>query len=433
MKKYRNWFITAAILGTLIVVALTGGKPEPVIEAKVVQVRVLEIESTINEEYAKYIGIIQPLDIHQATFGAIGTIETIHVKEGQQVKKGDLLATLNAESAQISLRNAQEGLRAAKSQRDEAAAQMRAQELDYLAKKAASDQLLAEAEADVLAKKALMEAAQVEYNRAVEEHGQESEEAGTAYAEYLAKRVEYEVALVTYEGSLESGEPIEVQMAYARYQAAKSAHEAATIQFNIAVNNLELAQGNLEQTRLVAAMAGVVVKVVSNPGDLATPLAPVVVVASTEVTAVIGLSQRAVNAIQPGMKATVIVNQREFQGRVLEVALLPDATSRTYQAKVAIEAGEGLNLGETAAVQIETGPREGIWLSLSTIMNDGEDFVYVVTAGRIARRIVTLGSIANQQVLVQGLKPGDWVVVEGGRRLRPGIEVEILEVVKDHE
>ena len=434
MKRYRNWLIAAALLVPLIiVVALAGGKSEPVVEAKVVQVRVLEVVSSVNQEYAKYIGIIQPLEILQATFGAIGTIETVHVKEGQQVKKGDLLATLNAESAQISLRNAQEGLRVAKSQRDQAAAQMRAQELDYQAKKAASDQLLAQAEADVQAKKTLMEGAHGEYNRAVEEYGQQSAEAGAAYAEYLAKRVEYDAALMAYERAVASGEPIEGQMAYARYQAAKSAHDAATIQVNIAVNNLELAQGNLAQTRLVAAMGGVVIKVVSGPGDLATPLAPVVVVASNQVTAVIGLSQRAVGGIKPGMKAAVTVNQREFQGRVLEVALLPDTTSRTYQARIAIEAEDGFNLGETAAVQIDTGPREGIWLNLSTIMNDGEDFVFVVTGGRIARRTVILGAIANQQALVQGLKPGALVVVEGGRRLRPGIEVEILEVVKDNE
>ncbi|MTI96776.1 MAG: HlyD family efflux transporter periplasmic adaptor subunit [Firmicutes bacterium] len=94
--------------------------------------------------------------------------------------------------------------------------------------------------------------------------------------------------------------------------------------------------------------------------------------ASHTVTADIGLSQGDVNSIQTGMEATVTVNQKEFQGTVIDVALLPDTTSRTYQARIAIEEETGLNLGETAAVQINTGPREGIWLSLPTIMNDGE-------------------------------------------------------------
>ncbi|MTI96774.1 MAG: biotin/lipoyl-binding protein [Firmicutes bacterium] len=134
MKKYKKWLIAGAVLAAVIVVAVVfvNGKPEPVIEPKVAQVRVLAINSAINEEYAKYIGIIQPLELHQATFSTIGTIEAVHVKEGQRVKKGDVLATLETESAQISLSNAQESLEAARHQRAEASALMRAEESAYL-------------------------------------------------------------------------------------------------------------------------------------------------------------------------------------------------------------------------------------------------------------------------------------------------------------
>lgn len=434
MKKYKKWLIAGAVLvPVIIVIILLSSKPETVIEAKTARVRVLKVESAINEEYAKYIGIIQPLELHQATFDTIGTIDTVYVKEGQAVKKGDLLATLDTESAQISLKNAKESLEAAKHQRDEAAALMRAEESGYQELKAESEQLILDAEAEMLVKESEMEAAEAEYQRLAEEHGPESEEAIAAYSEFLARQVEYELARAAYEGAVRTGEPVEVQIAYARYQAAKSAHSAADIQYNIAANNLELAQNNLNQSRLLATMEGRVVKVVSGAGDLATPLAPVVVIASHTVAAEIGLSQRDVGVIEVGMGATVTVNGKEIRGNVTDISLLPDVSSCTYQAKVALEDGGGLNLGETAAVQILTGPKEGIWLSLPTIMNDGEDFVFVVVEGRISRRTVTLSSVANELVLVQGLEPGDYVVVEGGRLLRPGIQVEITEVVNGNE
>lgn len=116
-----------------------------------------------------------------------------------------------------------------------------------------------------------MEEAEAEFEQLAAEHGPESEEATEAYADFLAKRVEYEVAKAAYERAENSGEPVEVQIAYARYQAAKSAHDAANVQYNIARNNLDLARGNIEQTKLVAALDGTVVKVVAGAGDLATP------------------------------------------------------------------------------------------------------------------------------------------------------------------
>ncbi len=434
MKKYKKWLIAGAILVPVVaLVVFLSVKENPVIEPPTAQVRVMVVESSIHQEHAKYIGIIQPLELHQATFANIGTIEAVYVQEGQSVEKGDLLATLDSESARIALRNAQESLSAARHQRDEAAALMRAEEAAYLDAKANYEQLLLDAQADMLAAQQEVEASEAHYQQMIDEHGPESEEAAEAYGEFLAAQAEYELAQANYERLKQNGEPVEVQIAQARYQAARSAYNAADVQYNIALNNLQQAQGNMEQTRLLAAMDGNVIKVLAGPGDLATPLAPVVVVASHDVVAEIGISQRDFDSIKAGMAATVTVGAREYQGEVKSIALLPDTVSRTYQAKITVEDGAGLNLGETAAVQILTGPREGIWLPLLTIMNDGEDFVFVVVNGRISRRVISLGALDNDKVLVQGLEVGDQVVVEGGRLLRPGIEVEIMEVVNEDE
>jgi hypothetical protein len=43
-----------------------------------------------------------------------------------------------------------------------------------------------------------------------------------------------------------------------------------------------------------------------------------------------------------------------------------------------------------------------------------------------------LSTVNNQQVLTEGLDPGDLVVIEGSRLVRPGVKVKIAEVI-DHE
>jgi hypothetical protein len=88
-----------------------------------------------------------------------------------------------------------------------------------------------------------------------------------------------------------------------------------------------------------------------------------------------------------------------------------------------------LNIGETASVAIDVGLREGVWLNLSTILNDGEDYVYIIQNNRVAKRKITILSINNNQVLVSGLNVNDQLVIEGGRFLSVGSEVNITETI----
>jgi len=271
------------------------------------------------------------------------------------------------------------------------------------------------------------------YQNNLDEFGADDPTTISSYNAYIAANIEYEIANASYQVSLQADDPVEVQIASARVTAAQASYNAANVQYNIALNNVTAARNSLNETRLLSNLEGVVIRVLSNRGELATPLAPVVIVATHQSIAVIGLSQSSIQTISKDLRATIIVNQNEYQGYVFDVSLIPDATSRTYQAKIKFDSDHRFNIGETANVLIDLGERVGIWLPLAIIMNDGEDFVYVVEDGRIAKRIITLGSLSNDQVLTQGLKPFDQVVIEGGKLLRPGIEVEIFEVVNSHD
>jgi len=136
-----------------------------------------------------------------------------------------------------------------------------------------------------------------------------------------------------------------------------------------------------------------------------------------------------INTIKVNQTAEITVNQISYFGKVYEIAKIPDATSRTYQAFVSIDDYTQVNIGETAGVSIDLGQRSGIWLMLNTILNDGEDYVYIVIDDRIVKRKVNLSTINNQMVLTTGLSAGDMVVIEGGRLVQPGVKVKIAEVV----
>jgi membrane fusion protein, multidrug efflux system len=65
----------------------------------------------------------------------------------------------------------------------------------------------------------------------------------------------------------------------------------------------------------------------------------------------------------------------------------------------------------------------------SVIPEQGESFLLVVgDGGKIEKRRVKIGSLdpddKSLRIIDEGLKPGEWVVVEGRQRVRPGVPVE---------
>lgn len=420
-------FIMITGIGTAFL--FSAKEKPPVIDEKVTQVKVLRIRETVNDEFVKYIGVIQPKTIQQATFSSIGTIEKVYVTEGQNVKKGDLLASIDSQQARIQVQNAQQNLKAADSQRRQAAANMNAEEQDYLDKKNTADEALEALRQDYLNKQVISDQAFQQYEEDLAEFGEGSDQANASYIDYTQKNAAAIASKAEYDASVANGTPAEVNIANSRYQAAKASYDAANAQYTIAQNNLTYANNNLESTRVYASMDGLVIKVVSKSGELATPLAPVVVVSSYQMSAVIGISQSMINTIKTGQSAEITVNQTSYFGKVYEIAKIPDSTSRTYQAYVSIDDYTQVNIGETAGVSIDLGQRSGIWLMLNTILNDGEDYVYIVVDDRIIKRKVSLSTVNNQMVLTTGLAAGDLVVIEGSRLVAPGVKVKIAEVV----
>jgi multidrug efflux system membrane fusion protein len=88
--------------------------------------------------------------------------------------------------------------------------------------------------------------------------------------------------------------------------------------------------------------------------------------------------------------------------------------------------------GMRAQVRIELGEEyTAVMVSESAVGNDqGKKFIYVVNADKVAqRRDVELGRVRDGlQVIAQGLKPQEWVIVNGIQRVRDGMKVEPQEV-----
>lgn len=418
--------ISVLVLALIFIVVLFNQENEEEVIESVVNVRVLEIDTSTNQEQIKFVGFIQPNELFEATFFSVGTIKNIHVSVNQQVKKNDVLATIDDESAQTNLKNAQESYSVALANQRQAKALMDAEaanvqnEKDTIAKQReqASNQvndLTAQVEQ---AKKTLEEVSQ--------DAEADSQEVLEAETNLLALEIQLESA-TTLLNDLNSEDPASISIAQSRYDAALAAYQASTTQTTIAQNNVVAAQQQVDQTRLLSQIEGTVVAIVQSEGELATPLVPTVVVASNEKVAVFGLSQSNVNRVLKDMIATIESDEETFEGFVSDVSLLPDEVSRTYEAKVNVGIKDTLNIGETVSVIINLQETEGIWIDLSILKNDGEDYVFIVEDNRVSKKVVERLAMQNNLVLVSNLEKNDRVIIEGYQRVKVGDKVNIIE------
>src|SRR5690554_4263371 len=432
MKKYKQPIIIAIILLIIIsfVYLILNPKQEEKIAEVLPNVRVMEIATSSNQEQMKFVGFIQPKQTYQGTFSTVGTINEVAVVNGQIVKKGTLLATIEDENAQTNLNNAQQSYNSALSNQKQAKSLMDAEATNLQSEKDNYQARIDQAQNDIEKLEVQKTEALEELEKAKEEFGETSLEAIEAEAKVnqLTVQIEANKELLN---DLNSEQPASISIAQSRYEAAVSAYEASTNQTVIAQNGVKAAQQQIEQTKLLSQIDGTVVAVLQQEGDLATPIMPSVVVASNEKVAVFGLSQSNVNLVVENMVAQVISETDEFEGFVSDVSFLPDETSRTYEAKVDVGFKEDLNIGETVEIIVELQETEGIWIDLNLLKNDGQDYVYVIQANRINKRIVERLSMQKNLGLVKNLQKGDLVVVEGYRNLKVGDEVNVVGEIND--
>ena len=215
-----------------------------------------------------------------------------------------------------------------------------------------------------------------------------------------------------------------------KYQldAAELNYNSAVSSYNAAKSAYEMANGAVEDTVLVSPSDGYVVTITTKEGAMANPLVPIMVIGSHEMVVNFGVSQADVREISAGMLAEITVNGNTYSGKVLDIGTLPDETSRTYSTNVSIDStDDGLYLGETASVKITGNEKRGVWLPISVILNNGEDYVMAVEDGRAAVRKVKITDISDDMVCVEGLEEGGMIITEGMKTVKSGGRVSILE------
>jgi len=209
---------------------------------------------------------------------------------------------------------------------------------------------------------------------------------------------------------------------------------------------LDQAEQNLRDSRLMAAKHGVVLARHVNSGVTVAPGQRVLRFADTSLMSVeLGLPDRLVGRLSPGKEVEVEVSGLEglkpFRGRVSEVGVAASTEGRLFRVVIKVPNPDGLlRSGMTARIHVGDTPAMPLGTvciplsALVTLAPDGRSEaagqaqlgVFVVQDGKALRRAVKTGDILNSSILItEGLRAGEQVVTSGASFLYDGAPIEV--------
>jgi HlyD family secretion protein len=409
-------------------------------------------------------GEIKPKNYINIGANAMGTLMEILVREGDHVKKGQLLARIEDRQAQAEVESQKASLHSAEA--DAAASEAALQ---------ASDESLETAQAVIDRGQADLERMKAEFDRA-----------GGLFQEKLIARQEFEQKKGAFDAQAASVRESRTRLAQSKAQRQQAAAQLASSQRRITQANASLARVSdiLSKYNAYAPLDGIVTNLPVRAGETVVPgvqnssASLIMTIADMSViTAEVKVDESDIVNVKPGQPVEITIDAltgRKFHGRVTEigntailrstgVAASQSATSsqeaKDFKVVVAVDdPPDEIRPGLSCGVKVTTATRQSTLVipiqALTTRTKEDLDAkvssgsapqeaaepeeiqgVFVISGSAAGFRPVTTGIAGGASIeIVSGLKEGERIITgtyQTLRTLRPGATVKIAAPPKE--
>jgi multidrug efflux pump subunit AcrA (membrane-fusion protein) len=331
-----------------------------------------------------------------------GWVEKINVREGDRVKTGQVLATLDAREAAAYVSQSKASLEAAVARLNQV--------------KATSEETV---QSQIQQAKANLELSESDLKRARELHQKDfvaRQQLDEAVTRYSVAKAAYDLALNSVRQKTWEND---IALAEAQVRQAKA--------------TLDLAQAQLANLIILSPMEAGVTKRFVDPGTMVKDTTPILALMDlTEVKMMVNVIEREFVHLQKGQPVTITCTAfpgRIFQGRILIITPALELQSRTAEIQISIpNPGYILNPGMFGRVEIllRSNPQATLIPIQALITEDEKDFVYVLRDGKAFRKPIQKGIVKDTLVeILRGLTPGEQVIVAGQEFLSDGRPVRL--------
>jgi multidrug efflux pump subunit AcrA (membrane-fusion protein) len=219
-----------------------------------------------------------------------------------------------------------------------------------------------------------------------------------------------------------------IQEADARAAAARSRAAAARSARDAADATVRAAEATLSYATLTAPFDGVVAERLVDPGSLASPGTPLVIMedgAQLRLHVIVDEFRARAIAVGQPVEARLDPESVWRAARIAEIGRV-DPASHSFLVKIDLPSALGARTGFFGRARFTSGSRRVLTVPRGSLVTRGQlTFVYAVTADGLARlRPVVTGAAGGERVeIVAGLADGDTVVVSPPPALSDGSRV----------
>ena len=402
MESWLTVVPKAAVLSLLgVSLAACTGEPHKKEASDAVPVMVGKIQKVQERETISVSGTVSTPDSPaNVCFLVSGKVVFVGPREGEQVRKGQVLARIDPTDFTLSVKGA--------------------------AAQAASAQAALE-KARHSVRPELLEQARIGFERAEDEYRRMKmlyDSKSLAPNDFQKYKAAYQQAQQEYEQAKAGGQKEDKALAKAAYDQA-TAH-------------LEVARKALSDATLCAPVSGYISKRSIEPGSTASPGSPAFEIIQIDPVEVnVGVPETDVRLVKIGQKADITVPAlpgNSFQGTVRVINVSADPNTRTYMTRIAVaNPGHQLRVGMVAEATIR-GDRTVTMVTLpgDAVVRDPQGatqvFVYYPDQKRVYTKRVEIGATANKDIEIKsGLEGGELIVLAGQAKLRNGLVVAATE------
>jgi len=362
--------VVVAIVAVATLVGCSESKPATQASpAKVRGIAVMQVEKASVPEVVEAMGTVRAVLSAQLSSQVMGTITRVNVHEGDRVRRGEVLVSIEEAQQQAAFAGANAGLRA-------------------------SQQSIAAADADYALAESTMKRYQMLYDK-------------------------------------KSVSPQEFDEVKTRLAAAEARRDAARSGRTQAEAGVSQAGTAISFTKVRAPFDGIVIARPAEPGAMAAPGVPLLTLEDPsrfrlEAT----VDESKIGAVRFGESVPVVIDalgDQSIAGKVTQIVPAADPGSRTFTVKIDLPTNPQMRTGLFGRARFARGQHEAISVPKTAVLNRGQlQAVYVVGSDQLVRlRYVTLGQASAQQVeVLSGLQNGDRIVTQPGDRDLSGKQVE---------
>jgi multidrug efflux pump subunit AcrA (membrane-fusion protein) len=381
--------------------ACTGEPHKKETSREVIPVTVGRVQRVQERETISVSGTVStPNSSANVSFLVSGKVVFVGPREGEYVRKGQVLARIDPTDFNLSIKGA--------------------------AAQAASAQAAME-KALRPARPELLEQARIGFERAEDEYRRMKmlyDAKSLAPNDFQKYKAAYEHARQEYEQAKAGGQREDKDQARGAYNQA-SAH-------------LEVAGKALSDATLCAPISGYIAKRSIEPGDTASPGRTVFEIVQMDPVEVnVGVPETDVHLVRIGQKADITVPAlpgKTFQGTVRVINVSADPNTRTYMTRISVANREhSLRVGMVAEATI----RGDQMVSMATLPGDAvvrdpqgatQVYVYYPDQRRVYAKRVEIGAAVSRNVEIRsGLSGNELIVLAGQTKLRNGLTVTATE------